>query len=166
MSVFIHKLKDFCNTCVHFQWKKTKRLSTRSGYCQRCACAVCMTSAISWPNCVFAVARIETESYLCSLQHLPFVEEFHGIHLICVLQLYHCHLLGGKGKEKKICYQLWNSDHSHYHRVRGCLTHWTQFDLAIIRILHLSLHDCTKKWYLNTTLSVKRNLSLLQSVTH
>ena len=22
-SLFILKLKDFCNTCVHFQWKKT-----------------------------------------------------------------------------------------------------------------------------------------------
>ena len=38
--------------------EENKRLSTRSGYCQRCACVVCMTSAISWPNCVFAVARI------------------------------------------------------------------------------------------------------------
>ena len=30
-----------------------------SGYCQRCACVVCMTSASSWPNCVSRVARIQ-----------------------------------------------------------------------------------------------------------
>ena len=38
--------------------EENKRLSTRSGYCQGCACVVCMTSAISWPNCVFAVGSI------------------------------------------------------------------------------------------------------------
>ena len=45
--------------------EENKRLSTRSGYYQRCACVVCMTSAISWPNCIFAVARIvDCVSYL------------------------------------------------------------------------------------------------------
>ena len=43
-----------------FPMEENKRLSTRSGYCQRCACVVCMTSAISWPNCVLRVARIST----------------------------------------------------------------------------------------------------------
>ena len=41
-----------------FSMEENKRLSKWSGYCQRCACMVCMTSAISWPNCVFSVVRI------------------------------------------------------------------------------------------------------------
>ena len=42
-------------------WGVVQIRSTRSGYCQRCACVVCMTNAISWPNCVFAVAKIQNE---------------------------------------------------------------------------------------------------------
>ena len=38
--------------------EENKRLSKRSGYCQGCACVDCMTSAISLPNCVFAVGSI------------------------------------------------------------------------------------------------------------
>ena len=48
---FYNKNSRNCDTCVHFQWKKTNLcLSTRSGCCQRCACVVCMTSAISWTH--------------------------------------------------------------------------------------------------------------------
>ena len=47
-------LEEFCNTCIHtFSMEENKHLSKLSGYCQGCACVVCMTSAISWPNCVF-----------------------------------------------------------------------------------------------------------------
>ena len=52
------KLKDFLKYLCTHSMEENKRLSTRSGYWQCCACVVCMTSAISWPNCVFAVARI------------------------------------------------------------------------------------------------------------
>ena len=55
---FILKLKDFCNTCVHFEWKKTNACRHDWDTVSACACVVCMTSAISWPNCVFAVASI------------------------------------------------------------------------------------------------------------
>ena len=53
--------------------EENKRLSTRSGYCQLCTCVVSMTSAISWPNCVFAVARINFAWYaitFCSYENL------------------------------------------------------------------------------------------------
>ena len=60
-ACFILKLKDFCNTCVHFQWKKTnssRHIRILSALRMCCACVVCMTSASSWPNCVSRVARI------------------------------------------------------------------------------------------------------------
>ena len=41
-----------------FNGRKQTLVDT-SGYCQHCACVVCMTSASSWPNCVSRVARIE-----------------------------------------------------------------------------------------------------------
>ena len=62
-ACFILKLKDFCNTCVHFQWKKTnasRHIGILSALRMRCACVVCMTSASSWPICVSRVARIKT----------------------------------------------------------------------------------------------------------
>ena len=37
--------------------EENKRYSTRSGYCQRCACVVCMTSAIYWPNSAGAIVH-------------------------------------------------------------------------------------------------------------
>ena len=56
--LFYTQTQGFLKYLCTFSMEENKRLLTRSGYCQRCACVVCMTSAISWPNCVFAVARI------------------------------------------------------------------------------------------------------------
>ena len=55
---FYNKTQGFLWYLCTFSMEENKRLSTRSGYCQRCACMVCMTSTISWPNCVLAIARI------------------------------------------------------------------------------------------------------------
>ena len=57
MHVFILKLKDFVIPVYIFNGRKQTQVDT-SGYCQRCACVVCMTSTSSWPNCVSRVARI------------------------------------------------------------------------------------------------------------
>ena len=70
-AYFILKLKDFCNTCVHFQWKKTNS-SRHIGILsvlrmRRRACVVCMTSTSSWPNCVSRVARIECTDRSCTI---------------------------------------------------------------------------------------------------
>ena len=59
-ACFILKLKDFCNTCVHFQWKKTN--SSRHIGILSALRMVCMTSASSWPNCVSRGARIKIHS--------------------------------------------------------------------------------------------------------
>ena len=53
--------------------EENKRLSTRSGYCQGCACVICMTSPISWPNCVFAVGSINMKHIRSSCSTVEYI---------------------------------------------------------------------------------------------
>ena len=54
---FILELKDFCNTCVHFQWKKHNACRHDRDTVSAAHAWFVWQVAISWPNCVFAVAR-------------------------------------------------------------------------------------------------------------
>ena len=63
-----------------FWVEENKRLSTRSGYCQRCTCVVCMTSAISWPNRVFVVANKTQFRGIFYFHYLP--KLYFGFNLI------------------------------------------------------------------------------------
>ena len=57
MHVLYSNSRIFVIPVYIFNGRKQTLVDT-SGYCQRCACMVCMTSASSWPNCVSRVARI------------------------------------------------------------------------------------------------------------
>ena len=59
---FYTQIKDFLIPVYIFNGRKQTLVDT-SGYCQCCACVVCMTSASSWPNCVSRVARITNYDY-------------------------------------------------------------------------------------------------------
>ena len=78
-ACFILKLKDLCNTFVHFQWKKTnasRHTGILSALRMRCACVVCMTSASSWPNCVSRVAIIKGNCIDCMYADVFWVLNF------------------------------------------------------------------------------------------
>ena len=65
-AYFILNSRIFVIPVYIFNGRKQTLVDT-SGYCQRCACVVCMTSASSWPNCVSRVARIVwTHQYIIS----------------------------------------------------------------------------------------------------
>ena len=58
-GIFILKVKDFCNTCVHFQWKKTnasRHIGILSALRMRCVCVVCKRQLLA--KLRIAVARI------------------------------------------------------------------------------------------------------------
>ena len=57
MHVLYSNSRIFVIPVYIFNGRK-QALDDTSGYCQRCACVVCMTSASCWPNCVSRVARI------------------------------------------------------------------------------------------------------------
>ena len=66
MHVLYSNSRIFVIPVYIFNGRKQTLVDT-SGYCQRCACMVCMTSASSWPNCVSRVARIRK----CNFSHIP-----------------------------------------------------------------------------------------------
>ena len=57
MHVLYSNSRIFVIPVYIFNGRKQTLVDT-AGYCQRCACVVCMTSASSWPNCISRVARI------------------------------------------------------------------------------------------------------------
>ena len=58
MHVLYSNSRIFVIPVYIFNGRKQTLVDTL-GYCQRCACVVCMTSASCWPNCVSRVARID-----------------------------------------------------------------------------------------------------------
>ena len=70
MHVLYSNSRIFVIPVYIFNGRKQALVDTL-GYCQRCACVVCMTSASSWPNCVSRVARIGGSNInsSCNLLH-------------------------------------------------------------------------------------------------
>ena len=86
VCMFYTHTQGFLQYLFTFSMEENKHLLTQSGYCQRClkACVVCMTSAISWPNCVrLRVARIDIP-FLCCIQfNVHYIVAFF-FHLPCL----------------------------------------------------------------------------------
>ena len=82
ICLFYNQTQIFLWDPCTFSMEENKCLSTRSGYCQCCACVVCMTNAIFWPNCIFAIAR-STQIMLCRDSYLFWVLSWNGWYVKC-----------------------------------------------------------------------------------
>ena len=65
-ACFILKFKDFCNTCVHFQWKKTN--ASRHDRDTVSAAHAWFAWQAKLPTCVLRVARIHPKCVFLDTQ--------------------------------------------------------------------------------------------------